>query len=135
MANALFPLGKQAFESAGINLTSDSIKVALLPTSATYSSTAQYESSYSAAFIGTPQVITGITVTNGVVNGAGVTFTAVASGSTVGALLIYKDTGTPTTSPLIAWIDTGSTGAISLTTNGGNITITWDTGSNAIFAL
>ena len=135
MANAIFPLAKQAFLSASINFTSDTIRVALLPTSATFNSANQFYSSYSGSVIGSPQQITSPTVTNGVFNGASVTFTAVASGSTVGALLIYKDTGTTTTSPLVAWIDTGSGGAISVPTNGGNITVTWDTGANKIFAL
>src|SRR4051794_29084508 len=129
MANAVFPLAKQAFLSGSINLTADTIKVALLPTSQTYSAANQFYSSYSAAAVGTPQQITSPTVASGVFNGAGVTFTAVASGSTIGALLVYKDTGTTTTSPVIAWIDT-TTGALSLATNGGNIAITWDTGAN-----
>jgi hypothetical protein len=52
-------------------------------------------------------------------------FTAVAGGSTVTGLWIYKDTGTASTSPLIAWYDTNaSAAAISIVTSGGNITIT-----------
>lgn len=44
------------------------------------------------------------------------TFTAVASG-TVARVVIYKDTGTPTTSPMICSLDA------SVVANGGNITI------------
>ena len=49
------------------------------------------------------------------------------------ALLIYKDTGTEATSPLIAYIDTAT--GLPVTPNGGNITVTWDNGTNKIFKL
>lgn len=52
------------------------------------------------------------------------TFTAVAQDAAkiVDAVLIYKDSGTITTSPLIAFWDTG----ISVTPNGGDIVIQWN---------
>lgn len=62
---------------------------------------------------------------------ADVTFSAV-SGNSVEALVIYKDTGTPSTSPLIAYIDTVSSG-LPVTPNGGSISVTWN--ASGIFAL
>jgi hypothetical protein len=47
--------------------------------------------------------------------------------------VIYKDTGTAATSPLIAYIDTAT--GLPVTPNGGDITVTWDNGSNKIFKL
>jgi len=47
------------------------------------------------------------------------------------ALILFKDTGVTTTSPLIAYID----GFTAVTFNGGTVTIVWDTGANAIFKL
>ena len=58
---------------------------------------------FSAAVIGTPQTLTSPTVTGGVVDAADVTFTSV-SGATVEALALYKDTGTESTSRMIALI-------------------------------
>jgi hypothetical protein len=50
------------------------------------------------------------------------TWTAVAGGSTIVGALIYKDTGTPTTSKLIAYYDLTDT-----PTNGGDITVQFAT--------
>lgn len=72
------------------------------------------------------------TVTNGVANGANVTFSAV-SGATVGALVIYYHTGSDATARLIAMVDTAT--GLPLTPNGGDITIAWDAGTNKIFKL
>lgn len=137
MASAVYPLAKQSFisQSPSIDLDTDTIKVALvnITTDYTYSAAHQYLSSVTTYAGTTDQTLGTITVTNGVFNAAGATFTSVAiSGTkTVGALVIYKSTGVAGTSPLIAYID----GFTAVTPNGGNITITWDTGSSKIFAL
>jgi hypothetical protein len=54
-----------------------------------------------------------------------VTFTAVTAGSTIAGVVVYKDTGTPTTSKIIAYYDVTDTA-----TNGGDITIQWATVAN-----
>ena len=132
MANALYPKFKESALQAGVNMSSGTIKVALVNTgSYTYSSTDQFYSAVTAAAVGTPQTIGSKTFTNGVFSGANVTFTAV-TGSTASALVIYLDTGTAATSPLIAYIDTSVTG-LPVTPNGGDIGITWN--GSGIFAL
>jgi hypothetical protein len=72
------------------------------------------------------------TYTAGVFNAANVTLTAV-TGSAVNYIVIYADSGTDSTSRLIALIDTAT--GLPVTPNGGDITITWDTGTNKIFKL
>ena len=72
-------------------------------------------------------------MTLGVFDAADITYTAVTSGSTAKAIVIYKDTGLSGTSPLLAYIDTIT--GFPLATNGGDITIVWDSGANKIFAL
>lgn len=59
---------------------------------------------FSAAVVGTPQTLTSPTVTGGVADAADPTFTSV-TGNSVEALAIYKDTGTESTSRMIAIID------------------------------
>jgi hypothetical protein len=59
---------------------------------------------YSNCNIGTPQTLTSPTVASGVADAADVTFTSV-TGNSVEALIIYKDTGTPSTSRIAAFID------------------------------
>jgi|SRR6267142_337766 len=135
MANALYTKYKETLLGAGgINLSSDTIKVALVAAGyAANIGTDQFFSAVGANVVGTPQQINSPTITGGVFNGNGVTFTAV-TGSQVTQLVIYKDTGTAGTSPLIALDVTASSG-LPVTPNGGNITITWDTGASKIFAL
>ena len=150
MANALYPKFKEALlnQAAGtsaINLSSDTnIKVALVnitgSTNAyTYSSSHQYFSSVStnsAAIVGTAATLAGKTVNSpvgGVFDADDVTFTGVSGTNVIGALVIYKDTGTAASSPLIAFLDSGT--GLSITPNGGSVTVSWDSGANRIFAL
>lgn len=134
MANSLYSKARQAFLDATIDLPTDTIKAALVTNGYTPNlSTHDFYDDVSANVVGTPQTLGTKTITDGVFDAADVTFTAVASGSTVNYILIYKDTGTPSTSPLIALIDTAT--GLPVLTNGGNITITWDNGANKIFAI
>lgn len=134
MANALYAKGKEKILSGSINFSSDTIKAALLSSSYTANlSTDEFWSGISANVLNTPATLGSKSVTSGIFDAADVTFTAVTSGSTAKAIVIYKDTGTASTSPLIAYIDTIT--GFPLATNGGDITITWDNGSYKIFSL
>ena len=130
MANAVYPKYKEALLNASANsaLTGSGttgLYVALVDTGTyTYSSSHEFYSSLSGV-VGTDQEITTPTLTNGVIDGGDVTFTAV-SGNSVEALVIYrKNAGANTTWRLVAYIDTGQTG-LPVTPNGGNIAITWN---------
>ena len=134
MANALYPKWKEQLLqfTANNNLSAGTVNVALIDTGTyTYSAAHQFWTSASGSAVGTPQVIGTKTFTNGVFDGADVTFTAV-TGNTAEALIIYIDTGTAATSPLVAFIDVGVTG-LPVTPNGGNINIVWN--ASGIFAL
>jgi hypothetical protein len=72
------------------------------------------------------------TATLGVANASGATFGSV-SGANCGALLLFKNTGNQTTSPLIAYIDTAT--GLPVAPNGGPVAIQWDTGTNKVFKL
>lgn len=133
MANAIYPLYKQALLDAAANtdLNDLTVKVALIDTGTySYNSAHEFYSSVTGV-VGTPQTIGTTTVANGLFDGDNVTFTAV-TGNSVEALLIYIDTGSAATSRLVAWIDTGVTG-LPVTPNGGDITITWN--ASGIFQL
>ena len=134
MANALYQKWKEQLLqfTANNNLSAGTVKVALVDTGVyTYNATDQFWTAVSSASIGTPQTIGSKTFTNGVFDGADVTFTTVV-GNSVEALVLWIDTGTPATSPLVAYIDTSVTG-LPVTPNGGDITITWN--ASGIFAL
>ncbi len=135
-ANALYDYGRNQFAMAGIKWAAsggDTVKAALVSSSYTPNlASDQFWSTVSPYVVGTPQQIPLSDPVAGVCNGGGVTFSAV-TGSQVKYVVIYKDTGTPSTSPLIACLDTAT--GLPVTPNGGNITITWDSGVNKIFKL
>jgi hypothetical protein len=130
--NVIYPLYKQALldASANVDINDGTVKVAL--STAAYNSAHEFYSSVSASSVGTPQTIANTTVTNGLFDGDNVVYTAVPSGSTVTALIIYIDTGTNSTSRLVAFLDTGITG-IPFPTNGGDVNVNWN--ASGIFQL
>lgn len=132
MANAIYPKAKEKFLDALIDMLTDTIKIALIDTGVyTYSSTHEFWSSASAAEIGTSQTLASKTTTDGVFDADNVTFTSV-TGASVEALIIYKDTGSAATSPLIMYIDVAASG-LPVTPNGNNIDVQFN--ASGIFAL
>ena len=134
MANALYGKGKEKLLTAAINLSPTTTKAALL--SSSYSpnlSTDEFYSGISASTQGTPQTLASKSITLGVFDAADISFLAVTAGSTASRLVIYKDTGLASTSPLLAVIDTIT--GFPLATNGGDIDVEWDSGASKIFSL
>lgn len=132
MANAIYPKAKQKFLDALIDMPTDTIKIALIDTGVyTYNSADEFWSSASAAEIGTSQTLASKTTTDGVFDADNVTFTSV-TGASVEALIIYKDTGSAATSPLIMYIDVAASG-LPVTPNGNNIDVQFN--ASGIFAL
>lgn len=135
MASAVYGKGRNAFATAGINWTSDTIKAMLVNTTS-YTVSINVDQFFTdvpgGAIIAAGVALTSASATLGTLNAATVTFSSV-SGSQIGAIVLYKDTGTPSTSALIAYIDTAT--GLPLTPNGGTVTLTWDTGANKIFTL
>lgn len=134
MANRFYPLGLGHFAEGGIAWSSDTIKVLLITSSYTPNfTTDEFKSVISGGtIVATSSGLSSKSSTNGVLNAANLTFTAV-SGSVASIVVIYKDTGTGSTSPLILYYDTGT--GLPVTPNGGDITVNWDTGSFKIGAL
>ena len=133
MANALYPKWKEALVQASANSAlTGTVKAVLVDTGTyTYSAAHEFLSSITGV-VGTAGTIGATkTYTNGVFDGADVTFSAV-TGNTAEAIVIYIDTGVAGTSRLVAYIDTGATG-LPVTPNGGDITVSWN--ASGIFAL
>ena len=134
MANALYSKGKEKILSAAINFSTDTIKAALV--SSAYSpalASDEFFSTISANVLNTPQTLSTKSILLGVFDADDVTYTAVTSGATAKAVVLYKDTGLAGSSPLLAYIDVIT--GFPLATNGGDITVQWDGGSFKIFSL
>ena len=133
MANVFFDNAKKNLWNGTINLASDALNVALMTSSyAPNQATDQYWSAISSNeasgtnYTAGGQALTGQSVTADTTNHRG-KFTAnnvTWSNATVTAVgaVIYKNTGTPSTSPVIGYIDFGG----SKSSSAGNFTIQWD---------
>lgn len=141
MANALYNSYKESLlsQSPVTDLDTDTIKACLVQSAGyTFSAADQFLSS-GAGTVGnarpttTDQTLASKTVTAGVFDAADISFPAV-TGTSCNAVVLYKDTGSPATSPLIAYIDTAASG-LPVVPNGGAIAVAWDNGTNRIFKI
>ena len=128
MANAIYDKFRQARMTAdtNIDLENEDVRVILVDAADyTFSQAHDFlDDVPGAARVAVSGAMTGKTVTDGAFDAADVTFTAV-SGDQSEALIIYRHTGTESTSRLIAYIDTGVTG-LPVTPSGADITVTWN---------
>ena len=135
MASALFAKAKKAFLDGEIDLLDNNIKCVLVDSADYTLDLANHDFLDDIAVgarVATSGNLASKSTTGGVFDAADVTITTV-SGDQFEYIIIYKDTGTASTSNLIACIDTAT--GLPCTPNCGDITITWDNGANKIFAL
>jgi hypothetical protein len=139
MANALYDLGRNAFLTGGADWDTDDIRIALVKAGYTQNLATDQFISTPAANIPSASwrssAISGATGTAGVANHTAKTLTAVASDSSNAAtrILYYKFNASDAAAPLLVYIDTAT--GLPVTPNGGDITITPDSGSNKLFKL
>ena len=137
MVNFIYPNYKQRAiglgDSVSANLLAGAVTVSLIDTGTyTYDNAHWYISNVGgASIIANSSALGSKTTVNGVFDAANVVFSSV-TGTTAEAVIIWIDTGTETTSPLVAYLDTNITG-LPVTPNGGDINLNWATGG--IFAI
>ena len=135
MANTLYDNARKMMLEGDLDWANDTIKVQLVK-SGEYSFDATHVSMddmAGPAKVGDAETMNTSVTGNGAADADNVTFPQVASGHQISALVIYKDLGTnnEVDKLLLVWIDT-STG-LPITSNGGDIIVTWDSGTNRIF--
>lgn len=134
MANVFYAKGKEKILSADIDWVTDTIKVMLVKNTYPQNlATDEFLDDVEAYRLNTDQTLSGKSITTGVFDAADPTWTAVTAGDTSEGVVIYKDTGSAATSPLLIYID--SITGFPLATNGGDITAAWDNGAYKIFSL
>ena len=134
MANALYGKGRQAFLDGNADWMSGEIKAVLVDT-AVYTVSIDVDEFYSdlSGIVGVPSdAFTSKTSTLGIADAADISFAGI-SGESAEAIVVYQNTGTPATSRLLAYIDTGT--GLPVTPNSGDINVTWDDNANKIFKL
>ncbi len=119
-------LGSSSAFHALADLENDTIKVYLLDagTHSTSLSGDVDEADVTDIAILASATVTGGSITSGTFDAADTTFTAVPGSTTGEEIVLWFDSGTATTSPLIANFDNASAG-LPVTPNGGNIVIEW----------
>lgn len=135
MANALYDLAREAFLGGDLDWDANTIKLYLID-AADYTknlATDDFADDVpSGAKVATSSAFAGKTKTAGVADANDVTLTAV-TGDLSEEIVIWQDSGTQSSSRLIANIDTAT--GLPVTPNGGDITVQWDNGANKIFKL
>lgn len=135
MTKALYDKGRNAHLRGEIAFQTDTIKFVLVDTGAYTLDLAnhQYLSDIpSGARIAISGALASKTTTAGVADADDPVFTAV-SGAVSEALVLFKDTGTPSTSALILYNDEAT--GLPVTPNGGDITVVLDSGSSKLYKL
>jgi hypothetical protein len=134
MANAIYPLWKEALLQGSSDSTLNGNVKAILVDLADYS----YSSAHNflddvtgGAIVATSANLGTKTYTNGLFDAANASFTAV-TGDQSEAVILYIDTGSAATSRLVAFFDTGVTG-LPVTPNGGDINLNFN--ASGIFQL
>lgn len=131
----MYPSCKALLLTAGIDLENDSgVKVILIDSADYTVNTAHdfYDDVTAISRVGTATALASRTINSpspGVFDAADTSLLTV-TGDPSEAIIMFKDTGVESTSPLICYID-----GFQVTPNGGTIVIQWDSGSNRIFSL
>lgn len=135
MANALFDAGREGYLDGTNDWDTNTIKLIIVDhtdDTPVPSTDDNLDDITAGARVDTSGAFTSKTVTAGVADAADVTLSSV-TGDAADSIVIYEDSGVESTSSLIAFIDTAT--GLPVTPNGGDITITWDSGANKIFKL
>ncbi len=136
MASAVYPLGKKALMNKEIDMDTDTIKVTgVADEDYTYNAAHEHRDDITEYSGIAGATIANITLTSNVVDGDDISpaFTSIAidGAKDIDALIIYWNSGAAATDTLLVYIDLST----SITPNGGDINLTWDSGANKIFAL
>lgn len=132
MANAFYTPVRNRLLSGALDLLTHDIKAVGVSSAYTFSAAHEFRSDLTGV-IATSGNLAGKSLTTGVFDASDLTpaFTSVATN--IVAVVLFRDTGVAGTSPLIAYLDTGT--GFPLVQNGGNVNLTWDNGANKILAL
>jgi hypothetical protein len=135
MANALYDHGREHFLDGTISWSGADIKAVLVTSGYTAGkdlTTDEYLAIIDAGWrLSTSSNLGAKDVAAGVADAGDVTFSAVTGTGVY--VVLYKDSGDPATSPLIACIDTAT--GLPVVSAGGNVIVVWDSGANKIFKL
>ena len=132
MSNQMYGLGAEAFLEGSIAGLSDTLACSLVASSYTVNLATDefYNVISGGAIIAGPVSLTTVTGSAGTLSAANTVFSSI-SGSAASFIVMFKNTGTSSTSRLLVYYDTAT--GLPVTPKGGNITIAWASG--VVFTL
>lgn len=146
MASFWYDLGLQAFAAAAVNWGTgsggDTIKFMLVqitgggtPYTANQSTDQFVTDIPSGAIAARSPAMTTKVLADGILGAADFVFSTVTFAHACGALVVYKDTGSDATSPLLMYLDSANYSGLPITPSGGNINVTLSPTGNLIASL
>lgn len=142
MASFIYDLALQGFLEGSFDMASATVKVALVqitgsgtPYTANQSTDQFFNIIPTGAVAASSPQLTSPVTTDGIFGAANTVFSTVTFGHACGALVVYIDTGTPSTSPLIAYLDASDYSGLPITPNGANINLSFSPTGSLIYSL
>jgi len=133
--NLLYDHGREGFLDGSIDWDTDDIRAILIDTddyTVDLDAHDNLDDIPAGARVAVSSALTGKTVTDGIADANDVTWPSV-TGDQCEAIVLYKHTGTESTSRLIAYIDDAT--GLPVTPNGGDIKVEWADTADKIFKL
>lgn len=136
MANALYDAGRDAFLNGNLDWVNDTMDIQFVDEADYTVDLANddfFDDVTAGGRVGTSTEITSRSTSAGTADGADTTVSSV-SGDEFESIVIYNDAGgAESADALVANIDTAT--GLPFTPSGGDIQVTWDSGSDKIFTL
>jgi hypothetical protein len=128
MASQLYPIGADHILGKTTQVDIDTNTMKILFYTSTFNAAHEFVSDLTgASIVARSGALSGVTLTNGVVDANDITVTAV-TGSAFTHVILYKDTGSDATSVLVAIFDISS-----FTPTGGDISVIWN--ASGLFSI
>lgn len=135
MANQLYPKAKEDFLAGNLNMSSNTITIALVDTDVyTFSTSHEDRADIPNSAVVAEANLASKTITSGVFDADDALFSTVTGANCEALVLYHTDVqGGNTASRLIAYVDTAT--GLPILPNGGDITVRFSSGASKIFAL
>lgn len=134
MSNTMYPSARTAFLTGSLDWVGQSFSVAALDHAGYNPSNENLDDL--AGVLATAAITGRVALVNGVADADDLTISGVSALDTVRALVIYRDTGTASTSTLVAWIDeTADSTPLERPSDGSPIPIVWSNTPERVFRL
>lgn len=132
MTNRFYPKGAEKLLKAQVDFEGATLKAAILPSSYTYDPADEFVSDLG-TILGSRLTLTNKAVAGGVFDVDDLVFGAVAAGATAKAIILYKDTGSDATSPVLIYLD--QIVGWPIATSGAALTAQVSSGATKLFSL